>query len=433
LKKWSAIALTLALAVTVFAGCAGNQNNKQPQNQAGEGNNTGGAGNELSGEITFVTHRTDLVGNGVYDEYARNFNEKYPNVKVNFEGLTNYEQDIKVRLASGQAGDVLVIGGNVAASDLPNFFEPLDDIGLFDKAYFADAKTFEGKRYGITSGVSTEGIVYNKQAYAKAGITDIPKTLDEFYQVCQKLKDAGIIPIYINNGAQWPMKQWGEVLVPAVSGDPDYLNKMVDQDAPFQVDNAWGQSFSIVRTLIEKGYVEPDLSSNNWESSKVDIATGTAAMYFLGNWVINQVIGAGAAPEDIGFYPLPYDNSGKTNAVLNPDYFYVVSKNSKNKEAAKAFVKFLVDESGYDTSEGFIPVLKDRDPTLAQLAEFKSYNPTFLENVPQTSKWNEIGNKAQIGFYTGDYIQTIVVAKDLKKELDALNAKWKEAKNALGY
>ncbi len=428
MKKASLTALILVMLVLNACGGNNNVNNNGGPTNADGGTETGG----LSGEVTFVTNRTDLIDSGVYDNYEKSFNDKYPNVDVRFEGLTNYEQDIKVRLSTGEAGDVLLITGNVAQSELPEFFEPIDDIGSFENAYFADSKAFEGKRYGITSGVATEGIVYNKNVFKAAGITTIPNTLDEFYTLCQKLKDSGVIPIYINYGAQWPMKQWGEVLVPAVAGDPEVLNKMVKEDAPFQVDNHWGHSFSIVRNLIDKGYVEPDLSTNDWEMSKVDVATGAAGMYFLGNWVINQVIDAGATTEDIGFFPFPYDNTGKINAVLNPDWFYVVSKNSKNKEAAKAFVKFMVEESGYDRDQGFIPTMKDKKPALPQLEEFTSYKPNMIETVAQSTEWNNIGNKAQIGFYTGDYIQTLALTDDLAGELAKLNAKWKQAKSDLG-
>src|SRR5690606_36192399 len=136
-------------------------------------------------------------------------------------------------------------------------------------------------------------------------------------------------------------------------------NNMVKDEAPFQRDNAWGTGLTIVRTLIEKGYVEADLATNNWEASKMEIATGNGAMYFLGNWVINQVIEQGVATsEDIGFFPFPHDNSGKPNAVLGPDYIMGVSKDSKNVEAAKAFVKFMVMEAGYDADSGFIPINK---------------------------------------------------------------------------
>lgn len=185
--------------------------------------------------------------------------------------------------------------------------------------------------------------------------------------------------------------------------------------------------------FVQKGWVEKDLYTNNWEISKGEMATGKAAMYFLGNWVIPQVIGAGAASEDIGFFPLPYDNSGKYNAPLGSDYFIAVSKDSKNKELATAWVDFFVKESGYVEDSGFMPIIKSAESSISQLAEFQSFNPTLIESEATDPKFNEIANKAQIGIGTGDYVQEYIVADDLQAAFDKLNAKWKEAKTALGY
>lgn len=436
-RRFALLLSALMVLSLVLAACGGGSNNNDggsdPANSGNGGQTAGGDNAEISGEIVFATHRTDLVDNGTYDRYVAEFNKQYPNVKVKYAPYTNYEQDIRVKLTAGDAGDVLMIPGNIANSELPEFFAPLNDLGIFDQVRFADHKAYEGQYYGVSTGASTNGIVYNKKAFEKAGITEVPKTLDEFYEAAQKLKDAGIVPIYINYGAQWPMGQWGRNSLAHFSGDVNFENNMVKMDEPFQMDNAWGTGLTIVRTLIEKGYVEEDLATNNWEASKVEIAMGNAAMYFLGNWVINQIIEqGGAAPEDIGFFPFPHDNSGTVNAVLGPDYFMGVSKDSKNIDAAKAFVKFMIMDSGYDADSGFIPVNKNNEPTLPQMAEFMSYEPNLLEAIPTVSEFNEIANKAQIPF-TGEEIQQAAVAKDLQAEFDKLNQKWAAAKKELGY
>jgi raffinose/stachyose/melibiose transport system substrate-binding protein len=435
MKKILMLALVFVLSFSVLAACGGNNaanntNNAGTTNEGGTDSPADTTG--LSGDLLVLTNRTDLVNDGTMDAYAAAFNEKYPDVNVEFEGLTNYVDDVQVRLTTGEVGDVLLIPDNIAAKDYPSFFEALPD-EMFENMYFPDRVAHEGKRYGLTTGVSTEGIVYNKKAFEQAGITDVPQTLDDLYAAAQKLKDAGITPFYINYGAQWPMKQWGEVTVQYRTGDNQYLSSMVNEEAPFQADNAWGQTFDIVRTLIDKGYVEEDLLTNNWEASKVEIAEGRAGMYYLGNWVINQVIGAGAAPEDIGFFPMPYDNSGTLYAPLSGDWNMGISKNSDNKEAAKAWVEFFIKESGYVETSGFIPVDKTKEPVLPQLQEHASFNPTYLEMVPTVPQWNEIGNKAQIGFWSGNYIQEIAVAEDYQAELDKLNEKWARAKKDLGY
>ncbi|MCD1258961.1 carbohydrate ABC transporter substrate-binding protein [Paenibacillus athensensis] len=394
------------------------------------GQGAGQAEDEVRGTVRFVTNRVDLVNDGTYDKYEAAFKMRYPAVNdVVFEPIANYESDIRIRLTTGEAQDVLLIPGNIAQSNLGDFFEPLNDLaGELGDLYFKDIRAYQGNTYGIVSGVSTEGVVYNKHAFAKAGIDEVPQTLDAFYEACRKLKAAGMIPMYINYGAQWPMKQWGEGLASYMSGSPDYLNNMSGTDTPFRIDNAFGQALGIVRTLIQRGYVEKDLSSNLWEASKLEVASGQAGMYFLGNWIIPQLVSAGAFSGDIGYFPMPYDNSGRYYAPLNADWFYAISKSSPNKAAAKAWIRFMVEDSGFAESAGFIPPQKNRQPTLPQLDEFKSYHPTFVETVATSGEWNAIGNKAKIDFWSGGYIQKLVAAPDLKAAFDELNARWAAAR-----
>ncbi|MFC5467284.1 ABC transporter substrate-binding protein [Cohnella suwonensis] len=443
MKKSLLLGSTMLLSVSMLAACGSNNNNENASPSASSSPSASASASEsapasespaaeLGGKLKILTHRTDLIDDGTMDKYAAAFKEKYPNAELEFEGITNYASDIKVRLTTGEAGDVNMIDSSLPNTELPNYYEPLPD-AMFDNVYFADYRLFEGKRYGLSTGVNTQGIVYNKQAFAKAGVDKVPTTLDELYAAAEKLKAAGIIPLYMNYGAQWPIGNWAEGSVKYVAGDMKWTDQFVTSDTPWQIDNAWGTLMTIARTFVQKGYVEKDLATNNWEMSKGEVASGKAAMYFLGNWVIPQVIGAGAKSEDIGFFPLPYDNSGKYNAPLGSDYMIGVSKNSKNKELATAWVEFFVKESGYVDSQGFMPVDKSQQPKVPQLSEFQSFNPTFLEDVAGDPKFNEIANKAEIDLWVGKTTQDLIVAKDLQKAYDGLNERWKKARAALGY
>ncbi|MBW7459412.1 ABC transporter substrate-binding protein, partial [Paenibacillus sepulcri] len=381
--------------------------------------------------LVVLTNRVDLVENGVFQKYADQFQKSHPEAVVEFDAPANYTSDVLVRLSTRTMGDVLLLPNNITNEELANYFEPLD-AEMFEGMRFADYKAYNGVRYGLTTGISTEGIVYNKKAFEKAGITDIPTTLDEFYMACQQLKQAGILPIYLNYGAQWPMLEWGENLVGSMAGDAGYLNNMVYTDAPWQLDNPWGKAIGIVKTLIGHGYTEKDLISNNWEMSKSQIAGGQVAMYFLGNWVIKQVIDAGADSSEIGFFPFPYDNKAdKRYVALSPDWFVGVSKFSENKELAKEWIEFFVKESGYVNDSGFLPVEQTKTSELPQLKQFQTFNPIYLERQSPSDNFLKLGDKAQIAFWSGDYIQEFIAAADLKQAFRSYNEKWAEARKLI--
>ncbi|WP_229522410.1 ABC transporter substrate-binding protein [Paenibacillus monticola] len=421
--RWTTVLLLFLLAT----GCE-SQNNKQI---ASTPSPTGDQGiSRLSGNIVMLTNRIDLIENGAFQGYVDQFKQKYPQANVEFEGLSNYATDILVRLSTRDAGDVLLLPVNLPAKELDYFFEPLDEATSAHERFTTFA-TYGGKRYGLSTGTTTSGIVYNKRAFEQAGILEIPRTLDEFYAACAKLKEAGITPLYMNYGAVWPLREWGNNLVNYMTGNAEYLNNMVSEDSPWQLNNEWGKSLSIARTMIAKGYVEDQLFSNNWEISKTKLAKGEVGMYLLGNWTIRQEFDAGASPDDIGFFPFPYDNSSTHYVSLNPDWFVGVSKFSKNKELSMAWLNFFVKETSYTADWGFLPADSSAEPSLPQYREFMSYKPKLVEATVQSDAFIEMANRAKLSFWSGDYIQELIAAPDLQKSFDELNAKWKEARAEL--
>lgn len=413
-RKWMFGAIAGVLAVSL-AGCGGQD---QPAASGGGGEDS------ISGTITYLTNRTDLIGN-VYDDYAKRFNEKYPDAHVEFEATIDYDKTAKMRLSSGDFPDVMNIP-TIANTELPNYYAPLDDLGLTDSIRFSDYKSDGGVLYGMPSGVDVVGVVYNKQAFEKAGIDKVPTTLDEFYAASEKLKAAGIVTLASNFKDQWPVYPFAAETPVAMSGNVDLSNERVNTDTPYTPDGPYGQSMNILRTMHQKGYLEADINSTNWEQSKKDVASGKFAMFYLGEWIIPQLIGGGMASEDIGFFPFPYDNeAGSRNVVLSPaSGAYGVNKNSEHLATAKAFVKWMIEESGADAD--MLPILKDGKAQIAQMEEFDSYKPTYLEGKVDTAEALAIVNKAQI--VKEAIVQEFVLADNPQETFDKYNKMWAKAK-----
>ena len=65
------------------------------------------------------------------------------------------------------------------------------------------------KKYGycFESSNGFQGLIYNKTVFEKEGITELPKTLDEFYTICDQFKTDGITPIAIPSDT-WVPQIW---------------------------------------------------------------------------------------------------------------------------------------------------------------------------------------------------------------------------------
>ncbi|MDR7092119.1 ABC-type glycerol-3-phosphate transport system substrate-binding protein [Cellvibrio fibrivorans] len=307
------------------------------------------------------------------------------------------------------------------------YFLPLNDLQLQDKIYFPNNWEFDGKQYAYTQGVIAEGLVYNKRVFKSAGIEKLPTTLDELMTNAAKLKSAGKVAIALNLGAAWPLQQWDKSAM-ALASDGNYFARMITDDAPFSSGKPYYQSLKIAHTLFASEYSEADFILNNWEQSKRDFIANKNAMFFLGNWVIPQLIESGMRSDDIGFIPFPFDNSGKPKAILNFDWGMAVSRYSKNPDTAKAWIRFMITKSDFADVAGFIPTDKSRNTAMPQLAEYMDYKPEIIQAAPESNDFIRMANKAGMDFMSGNYIRNILISPDFDGSMAYWNKRWRQAK-----
>lgn len=396
------------------------------------GSGSSGSNNDISGKITVSSVRTDIVDTVMNDQWSKKIKEKYPNLDVTFEAYANYDQDIRLRIASGDYPDVLMMPG-FPATDWAQYFLPLNDLGYNGKIYFEDNYSHEGNLYAITAVVVINALVYSKTAFETAGIKELPKTWNELLAVAEKLKAAGIVPMLTDFKDQWTI-QYYFTEAKAFEGNKSWYDDfMLKTDKPFTKDSAMGKGALALKELAEKGYTESDLFSTNWDQSKIDLGTGKAGMFFIGNWFIQQAADlAGTSVDTLGMMPFPAPESwGASNVIsMGPDWPYAINKNTKNPEAAKAVLKWLIEESNYEVVAGAASPLKDKQSELSSIAELMAMNPTVFQELPASPKWAEVYNKAEINW--GAILQEAVTEPDMDAVFAKWNKKWADARAALG-
>lgn len=420
---FAGVALVLSLAL---AGCGGDD---------------GGPGDTVSGEITVLTQRTDIV-NTVFQEYKKTFEAKYPGTTVKFEAITDYEGEIRIRMNTREYGDVLLIPNSVTADMLPTFFEPLGSVDDLDEKYrfVRGEQSFEGTVYGIAITGNAQGFVYNKKVWQQAGITAPPKTPAEFLAALTAIRDrTDAIPLYTNYKDKWPLGQW-EGGRGVISGDPEAAIKLGRDDAPW----APGQEHFVLDSLlfdaVAQGLTEPDPTTTNWEQSKGLLGTGKVATMMLGSWSIVQMQDAAPNRADIGYLPFPNQVNGKFHTVMGGDYKNAINIHSKNKATARAWIDWFANESNYAVDQGGIsPVISQAMPTT--LADLTAAGTEFIELAPaprgEEGLADKIGNEAEIALYDGAYRQRIVDAargarNETKDQIFAdLNTKWAQTRARL--
>ncbi|MEF2964759.1 extracellular solute-binding protein [Paenibacillus sp. M1] len=434
--------LALVLVLTMLAGCSSKNNASggDASNNASGSNSaqTETTGNSLSGEITVLTQRTDIVDT-VFKKYAAEFNKQYPDVKVNFQALSDYEGQITVRMNSDDYGDVLLLPTSIPLADTPEFFEPLGDFSELSKEYIGlEERVVDGKAYGIPIAVNFSGILYNKKVFEDAGVTTAPRTPAEFIDALRKIKEKGdAIPLYTNYADSWPLTQWEAVLT-TVAGSVDYVNvEQPNTDDNFVAGKPHYELYKVMYDAAKEGLIEADPTTTNWEASKADMANGKIGAMVLGSWAIGQVQGLAANPSDIAYMPFP-TNASEVIMPLADDYTLGISKHSKNKEAARAWIDWFIKESGYPTEQagGMSPVVGA--PLPETLKQFEGTDVKFELQTPaqagQEGLVDKIDKDAEIGLWQPEFKKRIIEAAigNLNESYDDimkdLNDAWVESR-----
>ncbi|MFI2644008.1 ABC transporter substrate-binding protein [Streptomyces sp. NPDC018610] len=436
-KMLNAALLTTATMLTV-AGCGGGGTGGSDETAAPPLNPK-----SVSGTIKVLTNRTDLVQDGTMKKYAAAFNKEYPKVEVRFEGITDYEGEVKIRMNTDKYGDVLLIPAAVAKGDYPKFFAPLGDTGSMKEKYrFTDKTDVDGKTYGIANFGTANGVVYNKALWKKAGVTKWPTSPREFLTDLKTVKDRTGATYYTNFKDGWPLVSPFSNSIGSVSCDTKASDDLADMDAPWGDGTDLDVIDSLLYDIVHDKLSEKDPSTTNWESSKTLLAKGKISSMVLGSWSITQMQDAaekaGQDPDDIGFMPFPAQKAGKFCSTLLSDYQQAVNIHSSHKAAARAWIDWFTEKSGFSASQGVVSALRSA-PMPATLKEFVDNDVTMVErSEADTAEVNAIDNASEIGLDKQDYRQKLIdIARgaqkgSLKDYFADLNQRWADAKRTAG-
>ena len=139
-------------------------------------------------------NRTELFGRIVDD-----FNASHDDIQVSYtpSGLNHLEQ-LRTRLATNEVPDMT---SQLQGMELKSYVEAGHIMNIKDESFMdyilpseTATVTVNDGVYGIPMDTQAWGVFYNKDLFAKAGITEVPKTVSELEEVVEKLKAAGITP-----------------------------------------------------------------------------------------------------------------------------------------------------------------------------------------------------------------------------------------------
>ncbi len=395
---------------------------------------------DLTATIKFLHCRTDREEDGTIANLVASFNEMYPNITVETEGVTDYAEDALLRLSTGDWGDIMLIPA-IDTKDLSTYFQPYGTLDELSEALnFVSAWSYDGQCYGVPMWGNAQGVVYNKAVFEQAGITELPKTPDEFIADLQLIKDnTDAIPLYTNYAAGWTMGAWDAYLGVVSDGDDTFINqKFAHMANPFEDHGDGTGAYALYKILydaVAAGLIEDDYTTTDWEGCKGMINNGEIGAMVLGSWAFIQMVQAGDHGDDIGYMPFPITVDGTQYVLAGGDYNYGINVNATddNKIASLVFVKWLTEESGWNIMEGCYTTSKSgENPDMYSAFD----GCTLLSDQPaiagEEDLLGEINAESELSFNAGGdaKVQRIVEAAFTGNEtFDDIMADWTTAWN----
>lgn len=396
---------------------------------------------DLTATIKFLHCRTDREEDGTMAALLEEFNKVYPNITVETEGVTDYAEDALLRLSAGNWGDVMWIPA-IDTKELSSFFMPLGSLEDMSKELnFVNAWSYDGICYGIPVWGNAQGVVYNKAVFEAAGVTELPTTPDEFIAALQAVKDnTDAIPLYTNYAAGWTMGAWDAYIGVVSNGDDTFMNqKFAHTASPFEDPGDGTGIYSLYKILydaVANGLIEDDYTTTDWEGCKGMINNGEIGAMVLGSWAFSQMVEAGEHGDDIGYMPFPMTVNGTQYVLAGGDYNYAVNVDTSddNKIASLVFIKWMIEASDWNYSEGCYTTYKNgKNPEM--YSAFDSC--TMLSDVPavagEEDLLGEMNTESELSFNAGGNakVQRIVEAAATGSEtFDDIMADWTAAWNA---
>ncbi|MFF0339632.1 ABC transporter substrate-binding protein [Kribbella sp. NPDC004875] len=277
---------------------------------------------------------------------------------LSFAPADQVQTALRTQLGGGNAPDVHVVyPGNGSAMSMAQLSKAGLLTDLSSQSWtqkvpsgFKGAFQNEGKTYIFSPGSSMLGAIYNKKAFATAGVQP-PATWSELLTVCDKLKKKGIVPIALGAQTPWITQLINYALVPGTvyAKTPDFDDKMAAGTASF-ADSGWADAMTKYLELQKRGFFNDNPNGTTYEQATSMVATGKAAMAVQVSAVLSAFRAAASSPDDLSMFPFPAtdvvaDNWIPAGVVVG----IAVSAKSKKADQAKAFLDYCGQQENLNT------------------------------------------------------------------------------------
>ena len=379
-----------------------------------------------------------------WDGVIKDFQAKYPNVKVEFE-LKQFEQiraTANMILNSDEAPDVMELNKGNAFAGLYSKEGLLTDLTQvakdkgWDKIMSPSVQTTclydekgimgSGKLYGVTNYGEFVMVYYNKAMFDKYKVK-LPTTLDELEAIADTFHAAGITPFALG-AKEYPSTQlFYELALYKANRDFVTNYQLLKGELDFHGPEFTYAADKVV-DYVKKGYVDKVSTGLTGQEMANLFISGKTPMVLTGSWFYAQWT-TQIKDFEWGIFLMP----GKKLNTGSGGNLWVVPAKAKNKDMAYEFINMTLDKKAQTAmaNAGGIPI--NADLTQIKDAKVQDLNKTFA-TVVENDGLSFYPDWPAPGYYdvlVANLQELIGGTKTPKDFLDAIAAPYNEYKATL--
>ncbi|MBU6531609.1 extracellular solute-binding protein [Streptomyces mayonensis] len=279
-------------------------------------------------------------------------------VKFEVQQWNGIQQKLTTALSEENPPDVFEIGNTqtpayAKTGGLAELADLKSSIGADWTESINESSVFDGKQYAAPWFVANRVVVYNKKIWADAGIKELPKTRDEFYDALKTVGEkTDAEPIYL------PGQNWYHFVGLAIGEGAELVKKDGDKYISNLDDPKIAAATETYKKFQALSQAPKDKDEATPQQGEVFAKGKTGAFIGMG-WETGIAIEANPAIEkDIGYFTIPGPSADKPEGVFLGGSNLAVAAGSEKQELAKEFLKIALsdqNEGALAKANGVIP------------------------------------------------------------------------------
>jgi raffinose/stachyose/melibiose transport system substrate-binding protein len=296
---------------------------------------------------------TEPFMSGVMDEWIADFEEEYPWIIIEHEGIDNevWEETLRTAMFGGNPPDIFVIQSRAELLDYANselIYDLTDWYSEHSERFISGyelTSVTKGRRYSIPWDVLVLDLIwYNPQIMTRYDLDPTTiKTWDDLMAMCEILKQHGEIPFaFGGGGAGWTGGHWVMFLLQK-NLLPEDIIKLARGEKKW-TDPDVVAALSYLEECVKKGYFAPGASEHDRNAGRALYFQGKGAFWQAGSWHLFQKSGK-LAPSGWEFKFIPFPNFPdapvQNVAISASNWTWSISNTSKHINEALLFLEYI--------------------------------------------------------------------------------------------